>query len=369
MQVPFVSLDRQFRELRAELTAAFHRVGESGMYIMGPELERFEEEAAAFCGTRYALGVADGSAALFLSLKALGIGAGDEVITCPNSFIASAWVIVATGAKPVFADAGEDYNLDPAAFAAAITPRTRAVIPVHLTGRPARMDEINAVASRRGIAVVEDAAQAIGARTKGRRVGSLGTIGGFSLHPIKNLGIYGDGGLVTTNDGAVRDRIAKLRNHGLKNRDECELWGYNSRLDVMQAAFASIKLKRLDGWNQCCRDIATRYRDALQDLVWVPHDAPGEEPVYHNFVIQHEQRDSLAAHLAARGVGSRIHYPIPIHLQECSRSLGYRQGDFPVTERQAARILSLPIYPELTEEETAYVVESVRSFSNNSRLS
>lgn len=368
MQVPFVSLDRQYRELREELVAAFDRVGTSGMYIMGPELERFEEEAAAFCGTRYALGVADGSAALFLSLKALGIGSGDEVITCPNSFIASAWVIVAAGAKPVFADTAEDYNIDPAAVAAAITRRTRAIIPVHLTGRPAAMDEINALAAKRGIAVVEDAAQAIGARYKSRRVGSLGTIGAFSLHPLKNLGIYGDGGLIATDDQGTRDRIAMLRNHGLRSRDECEVWGYNSRLDPLQAAFASIKLKRLDGWNERCREIASRYREGLKDVVWVPRDRPEEEPVYHNFIIQLEQRDAMIEHLTKRGVGSRIHYPIPIHLQDCARGLGHKRGDFPVAERQAARILSLPIYPELNDAEISYVIEAVRSFPYNSRL-
>jgi dTDP-4-amino-4,6-dideoxygalactose transaminase len=368
MQVPFVSLDRQYREIRDELVAAFDRVGSSGMYIMGPELERFESEAAAFCGTRYALGVADGSAALFLSLKALGIGPGDEVITCPNSFIASAWVIVAAGAKPVFADAAEDYNIDPAAVAAAITPRTRAIIPVHLTGRPAAMDEINALTSKHGIAVVEDAAQAIGARYKGKRVGSLGSVGGFSLHPLKNLGIYGDGGLIATNDTGIRDRIAMLRNHGLRNRDECEVWGYNSRLDPLQAAFASIKLKRLDGWNARCREVARRYREGLQDFVWVPRDQPSEEPVYHNFIIQLHRRDAMIEHLSKRGIGSRIHYPIPIHLQDCARGLGYKQGEFPVAERQASRILSLPIYPELSDAEISYVIEAVRGFPYNSRL-
>ena len=367
-QVPFVSLDRQYHELRDELVAAFDRVGKSGMYIMGPELERFEAEAAAFCGTRHALGVANGSDALFLSLKALGIGPGDEVITCPNSFVASAWVIVAAGARPTFADAGDDYNIDPARIESAITRRTRAIIPVHLTGRPAAMDEINAVAARRGIAVIEDAAQAIGARYKGRRVGALGTVAGFSLHPLKNLGIYGDGGLITANDTALYDRIAMLRNHGLRNRDECALWGYNSRLDPLQAAFASLKLRRLDGWNERCREIARRYREGLQDIVWVPRDRPDEEPVYHNFIIQHPQRDRLTEHLAQRGVGSRVHYPIPIHLQDCARQLGYKRGDFPNAERQAQTILSLPIYPELSDAEVSYVIEAVRSFPYNSRL-
>jgi dTDP-4-amino-4,6-dideoxygalactose transaminase len=362
MDVPFVGLQRQFHALHDELAAAFERVGSSGMYIMGEELERFEAQAAAYCGTRHALGVANGSDALFLVLKALGVGPGDEVITCPNSFIASAWVIVAAGAKPVFVDADEDYNIDVAKLESAISSRTRAIIPVHLTGRPADMDAINVIAARRGLAVLEDAAQAIGARYRGRRVGSLGTAAGFSLHPLKNLGVYGDGGLITTDDGALHERLARLRNHGLRNRDECQVWGFNSRLDPLQAAFAAVKLPRLDGWNERCRQIAAQYREGLQECVWVPRDRPHEEPVYHNFVIQLERRDALIEHLNARGVGTRIHYPIPIHLQECAAQLGYRKGDFPVAERHARTILSLPIYPELTQPEVEHVVQSVRSF-------
>jgi len=271
--------------------------------------------------------------------------------------------VVAAGGKPVFVDAADDYNIDPKLIEAAITSRTRAIIPVHLTGRPADMDPINAIAKKRGIAVVEDAAQAIGARYNGKRVGSLGTAAGFSLHPLKNLGVYGDGGFITTNDRALHERMALLRNHGLRNRDECSIWGYNSRLDPLQAAFASIKLKRLDGWNERCREIARRYREGLKDRFWVPTDRPGEEPVYHNFIIRHPKRDQLMDHLAKRGVGTRVHYPIPIHLQDCARHLGYKRGDFPATEEQARTICSLPIYPELTDAEVAYVVESVRSFT------
>ena len=362
MQVPFVSLDRQYHALRDELVAEFDRIGSSGMYIMGETLERFEKEAAAFCGTRHALGVANGSDALFLVLKALDIGPGDEVITCPNSFIASAWVAVAAGATPVFVDAADDYNIDPARLADAITPRTKAIIPVHLTGRPADMDVLNEIAARRGIAVIEDAAQAIGARYKGRRVGSLGLAGGFSLHPLKNLGVIGDGGMITTDDSVLYDKLNKLRNHGLRNRDECEIWGYNSRLDTLQAGIASIKLKHLDASNTRCREIAARYREGLKDLVWVPNDKSYEEPVYHNFVIQLAERDRMIEHLAESGVGSRIHYPIPIHMQECARGLGYKEGDFPVSERQAKTILSLPIYPELTDDEIEHVIDSVGRF-------
>jgi dTDP-4-amino-4,6-dideoxygalactose transaminase len=362
MKVPFVSLDRQFRDLGDELSAAFQRVGASGGYIMGEELERFEAEAAAYCGTRFALGVANGSDALFLVLKALGIGSGDEVITCPNSFIATAWVVVATGATPVFVDAGPDYNIDPQRIEAAITPRTRALLPVHLTGRVADMDAIGAIARGHDLAVVEDAAQAIGARRGGRRAGSFGRAAGFSLHPVKNLGVLGDGGIITTDDAALRERLARLRNHGLRDRDHCEVWGYNSRLDALQAAFASVKLRHLDAWNARCRHIAGRYREGLQDLVSVPRDEAGEEPVYHNFILRTEARDRLARHLEARGVGTRVHYPIPIHLQECARSLGYREGDFPEVEAQTRTILSLPIYPELTDAEIAYVIEGVRAF-------
>jgi len=362
MQVPFVSLDRQYQSLRAELMAEFDRIGQSGMYIMGETLERFEKEAAAFCGTRYALGVANGSDALFLALKALGVGAGDEVITCPNSFIATTWTIAAVGARPVFVDARDDYNIDVDLLERAVTPRTRAIMPVHLTGRPAEMDAINAIAARHGLSVIEDAAQAIGARYKGKRVGSLGTVAGFSLHPLKNLGVYGDGGLITTDRSDVYEKIAKLRNHGLKNRDECEFWGYNSRLDTLQAGIASIKLKRLDAWNQRCCEIADIYRAELRNFVWVPEDREHEEPVYHNFVIQTDRRDALMAYLNDKGIGTRIHYPVPIHLQEAAHALGHKPGDFPVTERHVQTMMSLPIYPELRNEEVRYVVENIAGF-------
>lgn len=362
MQVPFVSLDRQYRNLREELIAEFDRIGQSGTYILGDTLERFEREVATFCDTRYALGVASGSDALFLSLKALGVGCGDEVITCPNSFIATTWAIVATGARPVFVDAADDYNIDVNQIEAAITSRTRAIIPVHLTGRPVDMDRVNEIARQRRIDVIEDAAQAIGARYKGRRVGSLGDAAGFSLHPLKNLGVLGDGGLVTTSNVKLYEKITKLRSHGLRNRDQCEVWGYNSRLDPLQAGIASTKLSYLERWNRRCRDIASSYRDGLKEIVWVPQDRDWEECVYHNFVIRLDDRDRMIQHLADCGIGTRVHYPIPIHLQECARTLGYKLGDFPVAERQAQTMLSLPIYPELTDEEVWYVVKSIKSF-------
>jgi dTDP-4-amino-4,6-dideoxygalactose transaminase len=360
--VPFVDLTRQFRNLEAELSKAFVDVGRSGGYIMGARLESFERKVAEFIGVRHALGVADGSDALFLVLKALGIGPGDEVITATNSFIASAWVVVAVGATPVLVDVAEDFNIDPALVEAAITPRTRAIIPVHLTGRPAPMDEINALAAKHKLFVLEDAAQAIGARYRGKRVGGLGTAAGFSLHPLKNLGVYGDGGLITTDDDALAAKLLKLRNHGLRNRDECEIWGFNSRLDTMQAAFAEIKLGYLDGWNTRCRHIAATYAAGMKDVVQVPVDQAWEECVYHNFVIRTDRRDALMAHLLQNGVDTRVHYPIPIHLQDAAKDLGYKLGDFPNAERYAKTMISLPIYPELTEAEVNHVVGAVKSF-------
>lgn len=362
MNIPFVDLARQFRDIEAELSQTFLDVGRSGIYIMGERLESFEQNAAAFCGTKHCLGVADGSDALFLVLKALDIGPGDEVITAANSFIASAWVIAAVGAKPVLVDVCDDLNLDPDRLESAITSKTRAIIPVHLTGRPAAMNEINFLAKANDIFVLEDAAQAIGAKYYDQSVGSLGQAAGFSLHPLKNLGVYGDGGMITTNDSQLDSKLRLLRNHGLRNRDECEIWGFNSRLDSMQAAFADIKLKKLDKWNSRCLEIANLYREGLESCVQVPIDKRWEKCVYHNFVIRTDRRDQLMDYMKVRGVDTRIHYPIPIHLQDAARTLGYELGDFPNSEKFAKTMLSLPIYPELTNDEISYVVSVIQSF-------
>ncbi len=361
MQIPFVDLARQFRSIEPELTRAFLEVGRSGAYIMGERLEAFERDAAAYLGVAHCLGVANGSDALLLIMKALNIGAGDEVITAPNSFFASAWTIAATGATPLFADVGTDLNLDPARVERAVTPRTRAIIPVHLTGRPAKMDEILDIARRHGLAVIEDAAQAIGAMYRDRRVGSIGTAGGFSLHPLKNLGVYGDGGLITTNDGQLAARIARLRNHGLRNRDECDEWGINSRLDTLQAALAHVKLAHLERWNARCRAIADAFRTGLSGYVEVPIEEPWEHSVYHNFVVRTPERDEIMRRLKEQGVDTRVHYPVPIHLQRAAASLGYKRGAFPNAELFADTMISLPIYPELTDAEVAYVVDTMRS--------
>ncbi len=366
MKVPFVSIGKQFDPLKEEFIQVFEEIGSSGQYIMGEALEDFENEIANYCQTKYALGLANGSDALFLALKAMNVGEGDEVITCPNSFIASAWVIESTKAKTVFVDCAEDYNIDVNKIEDAITSKTKAIIPVHLTGRPADMDEINDIAKNNNLYVVEDSAQAIGAKYKGKRVGGLGDAAGFSLHPLKNLGVIGDGGVFTTNEKHLYETVKKLRNHGLKNRDECELWGFNSRLDALQARIASIKLRHLENWNKRFREIADIYRQNLCDLVITPNDLDHEEPVYHNFVIRVEAniRDKLMDFMMNKGVETKIHYPIPIHLQECSKNLGYSIGDFPKTENFAKEMISLPIYPELENSDLDIVVGTLKEFFN-----
>lgn len=363
MQIPFVNLAKQFSSIENELVQNFIDIGRSGGYIMGEVLETFEKNAATFLEVKNVLGVADGSDALFLIMHALGIGEGDEVITAPNSFIASAWTIVATGAKPVFVDVDQDLNINPKLIELAINEKTKAIMPVHLAGRPAKMDEINAIAQKHNLFVIEDSAQAIGARYKGKRVGGLSNAAGFSLHPLKNLGIYGDGGLIATNDDLLYEKLKKLRNHGLINRDECEFWGYNSRLDTIQAAFANTKLKYLEAWNARCHDIAKIYKNNLIG-VEIPVDQDWEYCVYHNFVIKTSYRDSMMQYLKDNGVDTRVHYPIPIHLQKAAEKLGYKNGDFPNTETFSKTMISLPIYPELTNEEVYYVIEMVNSFNS-----
>jgi dTDP-4-amino-4,6-dideoxygalactose transaminase len=361
--VPFVALDlRRQPALKQELLAAVAAVLDHGQYVFGPEHAEFEARFAALCGTRFAAGVSNGTSGLILALRALGVGPGDEVITAPNSFLASAAAIALVGARPVFVDVRDDLNIDPSLVEAAITRRTRAIMPVHLTGRPAAMDVIGPLAARRGLAVVEDAAQAVGASLHGRPAGSLGTVGVFSLHPLKNLAAAGDAGVVTTDDEALHGLLTRLRNHGLRGREHCETWSDNARLDTLQAAIVNVKLGHLAGWTARKRALAETYRAALRDVVGVPEERPGEVAVYQTFVIRADRRDDLQRFLAGRGVDTRVHYPVPLHLQEAARDLGYGKGDFPVTERLAAQILSLPIYPDLTAAQQAAVVDGIRAF-------
>lgn len=363
-KVPYVDLARQHRALKGELLAAVGDVLDGGQFILGAQVAEFEKRFAELCGARFAVGVGNGTDALTLSLRALGVGPGDEVITAANSFVASAGSIALCGATPVLVDAREDFNIDPAAVEKAVTPRTKALLPVHLTGRPADMDPLLELAKRRGLAVVEDCAQAVLAEYKGRRVGSMGAAGCFSLHPLKTLNACGDGGVIVTNDAALKERLMTARNLGLATRDNCAFFSVNSRLDTLQAAMLLVKLGYLESWTQARRCNAALYRKALDGVagVDVPRDSPHERSVYHTFMIQSDKRDELKAFLAGRGVETAIHYPSPIHLQAAAKGLGRPPAGFPVTERLAARILSLPVYPELGEADIAYVAGLVREF-------
>ena len=364
MEIPYVNLTAQHSPIKSRLLAAVGDVIDHGNFIFGEEVEEFEKRFAALCGGGYAVGLNSGTDALILALKALGVGPGDEVITPPNSFVASASCIALLGARPVFVDVGEDYNIDPDLIEAAITPRTRAILPVHLTGRPAAMDRIREIAQDRGLFIVEDAAQAVCAEYRGMRIGSLGDVGCFSLHPLKTLNACGDGGVLTTNDAGLYEEIKILRNHGLEDRDHCGQWSYNSRLDTVQAAMLLVKLDYLGEWTDLRRANASYYQSGLAGLeqVQAPQDAPGEKAVYHTFVIQADRRDQLQAFLAERGVRTAVHYPIPIHMQKAAEGWEYGSGSFPVTERLAGRILSLPVYPELQTHQLDYVVACVRTF-------
>lgn len=363
-KIPYVNLAGQHAAIRQELLDAAGRVLDHGQFILGPEVAEFEERFAARCGVKFAVGVNSGTDALVLSLRALDIGPGDEVVTAANTFVATASAIALVGARPVLADVRDDYNIDPAAVEAAVTPKTRAVIPVHLTGRPADMDAIGGIVVRHGLAVVEDAAQAVLAEFRGRKVGTFGDFGCFSLHPLKTLNACGDGGVVVCGTEERAAKIRTMRNIGLKTRENAAAWSGNSRLDTVQAAFLIVKLAYLDEWTERRRANARFYQQALAGVpgLKVPEDRPFERAVYHTFIIQAERRDELRRHLAEQGVETAIHYPLPIHLQEAGRSLGYARGAFPVAERQAGRILSLPVYPELTREQLERVAVGIRAF-------
>lgn len=362
MKVPYINLIEQHRLLKREVLTAINRVFAKGDFVLGEEVARCEKRFAAYCRTKYAVGVNSGTDALFLALKAAGVGPGDEVITAPNSFLASATCIAALGAIPVFADVREDMNIDPAEIERRITPRTRAVMPVHLAGKAADMDPILEIAARKGLSVIEDAAQAVGTRYKGKFAGSFGIANAFSMHPLKTLNACGDGGMITTDDGRIYVQLCQLRNIGLKDRVHSDVWGFNSRLDTIQAAVVNAKFPKLEGWVSKRRKNAEFYRKHLSDVVTCPSEEKHERSSYHLFVIQADRRDELQAFLAKEGVDTKIHYPIPIHLQKCAETLGYRAGDFPNVERQSRMILSLPIHQYLTTSQLSLVVRSIRRF-------
>lgn len=365
---PFLDLQAQFGQIRSEVMAAVERVFESQHFIMGPDVQQFEKEMADVLGCRYAFGCASGSDALVLALMALEIGAGDEVITTPFTFVATAGAIARLGARPVFVEIDPaTYNLKPADIQRAITPRTKAIIPVHLFGLPAAMDEINEIARSNRIAVIEDAAQAIGARYHGEFAGNIGEIGCFSFFPSKNLGGAGDGGLVTTNDAELADRLKVLRIHGSRTKYQYELLGFNSRLDTLQAAVLRVKLRHLEDWKTARRRNADRYRSmferaGLDGSITVPTEPAGTHHVYNQFVIRTEQRDSLKTHLRDSGIPTEIYYPSPLHLQPAFQYLGYKSGDFPEAECASRSVLALPIFPELTEAQQESVVACISDF-------
>ena len=365
IKVPYVNLKEQHRLLRREVHSAVHKTFANCNFVLGEEVKKCEERFAKYCGTAYAIGVNSGTDALFLSLKAAGVGPGDEVITAPNSFLATATSTVALGARPVFADVRDDMNIDPEQIKARITPRTKAIIPVHLTGKSADMDPILEIARKHHLFIIEDAAQAIGTEYRGKRAGSFGIANAFSLHPLKTLNACGDGGMVTTNDEKIYSLILQIRNIGLKDRIHSDVWGFNSRLDSLQAALVNVKFPKVDAWIAKRRKNAEFYRKRLSDVVVCPEENSSEKCAYHLFVIQAQRRDELQEFLLKEGIETKIHYPIPIHLQKCAENLGYKTGDFPVTEKQSRTILSLPIHQYLSFKDLEIVVRTVQKFYGN----
>lgn len=349
---PFIDLKAQYLKIKEEVLTCLNQILESSQYILGENVRKFEEEVSVYLGVKEAIGVASGTDALHLALKALEIGEGDEVITTPFTFFATVEAIIYVGAKPVFVDIDPDkYNIDVELIESKITSRTKAIIPVHLFGLPADMERINSIAQKYGLKVIEDAAQAFGAEIRGRKVGSFGHIGCFSFYPSKNLGCFGDGGLVTTNSPEIAERIRILRNHGSRGRYVHLTVGLNSRLDEIQAGILRIKLKMIDQYNQLRRKKAELYTKYLSEVVKTPIEPEGFYHVYHLYSIKSQRREHIRETLHRHGIPSVVYYPIPMHLQDALKHLGYKEGDFPVAETTSRNILSLPIYPELKDEE------------------
>ena len=369
MTVPLTDLTLAYEEIRDEIDDAIKRVVSSGWYVGGPEVKAFEEDYAAYCGASHCVGVASGLDALHLALRALGVGSGDEVIVSSNGFIATLLAVSMTGATPVLVEPDPNtHNIDPSAIEAAITSRTRVVLPTHLYGQPADLDPILEVVRRHGLKLLEDAAQAHGASYKGERIGAHGDAVAWSFYPTKNLGAMGDAGAVTTNDATIADRVRMLGNYGSATRYVNEVQGVNSRLDPLQAAVLRVKLKHLDDWNERRRAIAAFYQSALADAGLVlPHVPNWSDPVWHLYVIRSTNRSDLQERLAAADIQTLIHYPIPPHLQEAYADLPYSKGDFPLAETLANEVLSLPIGPHLSLEQAKSVVAAVRNGHPSSR--
>ncbi|WP_433259942.1 DegT/DnrJ/EryC1/StrS family aminotransferase [Actinosynnema sp. CS-041913] len=371
MKVPFLDLRHGYAELRAELDAAYQRVAASGWYVLGPELERFEAEFAEYSGVGHCVGVGSGLDALTLTLRSLDVGPGDEVIVPSNTFIATWMAVVAVGARPVPVEPDERTStIDPAGVEAAIGPRTAAIVPVHLYGQPADMDAIGKLAARYQLPVVEDAAQAHGARYEGRRAGGLSTAAAFSLNPVKNLGAWGNAGVVTTDDAAIAAKVRLLRNYGSRVKYHHEVLGTNSRLDELQAGQLRVRLRHLDEWNARRRASAATYTAGLAEAAGLvlPHVPEWAEPVWHLYVVRHPLRDALQRHLAEAGIGTLIHYPVPPHRSPAFRDRGWRPGAFPVAERLAGEVLSLPLNPHLSDREAHAVVRAVEAAADACRV-
>lgn len=363
MNIPQINLKRQYDALKEEIEPAVSRVFEGGNFILGKEVKCFEEEMKAFIGVKYALGVGNGTDALTLALKAIGIGPGDEVITVPFTFFSTPEVICNLGARPVFVDIDRhSCNIDPGKIEEKITGRTKAILPVDLYGQSADMEEITKIAKRHNLFVIEDAAQAMGASYKGKRVGSISDIACASFFPTKNLGAAGDGGMLFTNNDELYNLLFSFRVHGASRKYHHERLGFNSRLDEVQAAILRVKLKRLDKWNKRRRYIGGLYTRAFSGFVETPYIKDGNVHIFHQYTIKTKKRDSLTQFLRENGIATAVHYPIPCHLQPALKWLGYKKGDFPVAEEIADAVLSLPVYPELRDDEVEYVIRAVRNF-------
>jgi len=363
MKVDVFSLKKQYEELKGELGESMEKVMSSGGFILGEDLGLFEQEFAAYCGVKYGIGLNSGTDALFLACMACGIGKGDEVITPVYTYIATSLGISMAGARPVFTDIEEKtYTMDVSKIEKAITKKTKAILLVHLYGHPADMDSIMQIAKKYKLKVIEDCAQAHAALYKNKMIGSFGDAACFSFYPTKNLGAFGDGGMVLTNSEEIRDKMFLLRDYGRKGRYEHIIKGYNSRLDTLQAAILRVKLKHLDKWNEARRKNANLYTKlfkAAKTNIILPYEAPYAKHVYHLYAVRVKNRKDVMEKLMENGIRTLIHYPIPVHLQECYKDLGYKKGDFPVSERCCEEILSLPMYPELCEEDIKYAAETI----------
>ncbi len=369
MNVPFLDLKAQYKQIEQDVLPMMSKAMANGAFVGGPQVSDFETEFAEFCDSKYCVGLNSGTDALRFALMATGVGSGNEVITVPNTFIATTEAISQVGATPVFVDIYPDTcNMDVSRIEGKITEKTKAIIPVHLYGQPADIEPILEIAQKHGIHVIEDACQAHGALYKGRKAGSMGAVGCFSFYPGKNLGAYGEGGAIVTQNENIANKIQMIRDHGQEKKYFHQMEGYNGRLDAIQAGVLRIKLKRLDNWNQSRRENAAHYNEVLSEIagVTIPVEADFARSVYHLYVILVDKREKLQDFLNSKDIATGLHYPLPLHLQQAYAHLGYKEGDFPVTEEVAGRLLSLPMFPELTREQIEYVASSIREFMSSS---